>query len=146
MKNFIPYLETAVGFLNNRVSKSDVVDWVKLRMILRFVHYTFKEIRDFGTTNLNEIFKRVDEYSEIHHYMQSHTGCSLSMVLEVNHYRSSKHKFNTKSSIEAALIGASNYVSYNTWYIMFMHHHGYLNKLIIFPQQFKCNEVGGKWE
>ena len=41
-------LETAVGLLTMRVSKSDVDDWEKLRRILSFVHCTLKEKRCFG--------------------------------------------------------------------------------------------------
>ena len=36
-------LETAVGLLTTRVSKSDIYNWEKLRRILRFVYLTLKE-------------------------------------------------------------------------------------------------------
>ena len=43
MKRSRPDLDTAVGFLTTRVSKSDIGDWEKLRWILRFVHFTHRE-------------------------------------------------------------------------------------------------------
>ena len=37
-------------------------------------------------------------------------------------------KLNTKSSKESEIFSASDYVPYNIWYVMFMHHLGFLNK------------------
>ena len=50
----------AVGFLETKVSKSDVDKWEKPRRILWFVHYTLKE-KNLGETSLEEIFTCVDE-------------------------------------------------------------------------------------
>ena len=52
----------------------------------------------------------------------------MSMGLGVTHCRSSKKIFNAKISTEAELVGASDYFPYNIWYVIFMHHQGYLNK------------------
>ena len=71
MKRYRPELETAVGLLNTRVSKSEVDDWKKLRRILRFVHCTLKEKRCFGATSLDEIFKWVDESYAVYNEMKS---------------------------------------------------------------------------
>ena len=43
MKRSRPDVETAVGFLTMRVSKSDVDDWEKMKRILGFVHCNLKE-------------------------------------------------------------------------------------------------------
>ena len=56
MKRCRPYLEKDVGFLTNRLSKSDVDVCEKLQRVLRFVHCTLKEKMAFGATNLNTIF------------------------------------------------------------------------------------------
>ena len=45
MKSSGPDLDTVMGFLMKRVSKSDVDNWGKLRSVLRFVHCNFKEKR-----------------------------------------------------------------------------------------------------
>ena len=50
------------------------------------------------------------------------------MGLGVTHCRLSKQKLNTKSSTEAELVGASDYLPYNILYVMFMHDQGYLIK------------------
>ena len=50
------------------------------------------------------------------------------MGLGDTHCRSIKQNLNTNIYIEAKLVGASNYVPYNIWYIVFRHNQGYLNK------------------
>ena len=94
----------------------------KLRKILRFVHCNLKEKICFGATKLEEIFVWVDESYAVHHDMKSQNGVVISMVLGVTHFRSSKLKLDIKRSMESELVGASDYVPYNIWYVMFMHH------------------------
>ena len=47
------------------------------------------------------------------------------MGLGVLHAKFSKQKLNVKSSTEAELVGASDYLPYNLWLIMFMSKQGY---------------------
>ena len=60
--------------------------------------------------------------------MRSQTGGAISLGLGVLHCKSSKQKLNVKSSTEAELIGASNYVPYNIWILMFLSAQGYVIK------------------
>ena len=59
------------------------------------------------------------------------------MGLKVTHCRSRKQTLNKKRSTEAELVGASDYMPYNIWYIIFIHHQGYLNKENNFFQYIK---------
>ena len=70
----------------------------------------------------------MDASYAVHHGMKSQTGCVMSMELGVTHCRSIKLNLNTKSSTEVDMVGSSDYLPYNIWYVMFMHHQGYLNK------------------
>ena len=63
----------------------------------------------------------------VHHDIKIQNEDVMSKELGVTHCRSSKKKLNKKGSKESDLLGASYYVPYNIWYIMFMHHQGYLN-------------------
>ena len=110
-----PDLETAVGFLTTRVSKSDVDDWEKLRKILKFVYFTLKEKRCFGETSLDKIFTWVDSSYALHHDLKSQTRGVISMAFGVTHCRSSKKKLNKKSLTESEIVGASDYLPYNIW-------------------------------
>ena len=147
MKRSRPDLETAVGFLETRVLKSDVDDREKLRRILRFFHCNLKEKRCLGATSLDEIFTWVDASYLVHHVMKSQNGGVMSMGLGVTHCVLSKKKFITKSSTEAELVGASDYLPHNIWYVMFMHHQGYLknyNKFFQDNQSPMRMEVNGR--
>ena len=98
-----------------------------MRRVLRFVHCTLKK-KDFGSTNLDEIFAWLDASYAVNHDMRSQTGVAISVGFGVTHCRSSKKKLNTKISTESDLVGVKDYVPYNIWYIMFMHRQEYLNK------------------
>ena len=119
------------------MSKSDVYDCEQLRRILRFVYCNIKEKGNFGATNIYENFTYVDASYTVHHGMRSHTGGTIYMGLGVTKCRSSKKKLNTKISTESELVGRSDYVPYNIWYIIFMNHQGYLNDSNMFIHETK---------
>ena len=111
----------------------------------KIFHCTFEEKSSYGTTNINEIFTWVDVSYKINNDMRSQIGGAISMGLEVTHFRSVKNKLSTKIITESDLVGESNYVPYNIWCIMFIHHQVYPNKTKqVFQIQSKCNEYGDK--
>ena len=52
--------------------------------------------------------------------MLSQTGEAMSMGWGVIHAKSVNHKLNTKISIEAEVVGTSDYFPYNIWVLMFL--------------------------
>ena len=105
-----------------------------------------KKKRIFGATNLNEILTWVDASYEIHHTMRIQIGGESYTGMGVTPCRSRKHKLNTKISTKTELVGARNYVPYNIWCIMFMHHQVYINRKQVFTRQLKLDDDGNKWE
>ena len=96
---------------------------------------------------LDKIFTWVDASYELHHGMKSQTEGVMYMGLGVTHCRPSNKKLNMKSSNEPGIVGASDYVPYNIWYVMFMHHQGYLNKSNKFSHENQSStmmEVNGR--
>jgi hypothetical protein len=57
--------------------------------------------------------------------MRSQTGAAISMGRGVLHSRSTKQKINVKSSTEAELVGASNFVPQTIWTRNFIEAQGY---------------------
>ena len=57
--------------------------------------------------------------------MKSQTGGAMAMGIGVLHGKCSKQKLNVKSSIEAELVGVSEYIPYNIWLLLFMDMQGY---------------------
>jgi hypothetical protein len=120
-----PDIETAVGFLSTRVSKSDVDDWTKLRRVLQYVYGTVKMSRYIGADNFVDLHTWVDAAYAVHPDMKSQTGGCMSLGTGIIHGKSTKQKLNTKSSTEAELVGLSKYLPYNIWTTMFMEEQGY---------------------
>ena len=58
----------------------------------------------------------------------SQIGGVISLGLGMLHCKSSRQKLNVKSSTKAELVGASNYVPYNIWLLMFLSAQGYVIK------------------
>ena len=51
--------------------------------------------------------------------MMSHTGGGVSMVHEVLHEKAWLQRLNAKISMEAELVGVSEYMPYNLWLMIF---------------------------
>ena len=79
----------------------------------------------------------VDAAYAVHHGMKSHTGGVMSFGTGVLNATSTKQKLNTKSSPEAELVGASDYLPWTIWVKRFMKYQGYDIKSIIFIKTTK---------
>ena len=120
-----PDLETVVAFLCTRVSKSDQEDWKKILRVLSFANQTINDPRIIGAFSLTKLISWIDASYAVHADMKSHTGATTSFGRGVIGTKSSKQKLNTKSSTEAELVGASDYLPYCVWYLHFLKEQGY---------------------
>jgi hypothetical protein len=84
--------------------------------------------------DLSSIRTWVDASHAVHPDMKSHTGGVMSMVTGVLAYKSSKQKLNTKSSTEAELVGASDYIPSTIWSKRFLEAQGHVITNNIFEQ------------
>ena len=125
MKRVRPDIETAISFLMRRVSKSDVDDWWKLKRVLAYLKNSIDDVRVVGATSLTEILSWIDASFAVHSDMKSHTGGCTSMGIGLVHQKSSTQKSNSKSSCESEIIGVSEYLPYNLWFLMFLEAQGY---------------------
>ena len=67
----------------------------------------------------------VDASYAVHQDMKSHTGGAVLFGRGAALSKSSKQKLNTKSSTEAKLVGASDYLPYPIWAKKFLEGQGY---------------------
>ena len=125
MKRARPDLETAISYLCTRVDKSDINDQGKLRRVIAYVHCTINDVRIIGENDLKSIFTWIDVAYAVNIDTRSQTGWAISLGLGVLHAKCSKQKLNVKSSTEAELVGASEYIPYNLWLVLFMSEQGY---------------------
>ena len=115
-----------VAFLCTRVSKSTEQDRGKLRRVLEYVSGTLDLTHTLGADDLCKLLRTwVDASYAVHTDMRSHTGGIMSFGLGGLVTKSTKNKPNSKSSTEAELIGASNYLPNVIWVKLFMEAQGY---------------------
>ena len=129
-----PDLELSISFLSSRVKQPMDSDWAKLKRVLQYLYSTIDDVRIIGIDDLNGMFTWVDASYAIHGNMRGHTGGCMSMGTGTLHCKASKQKLNAKSSTETEIIGVSEYIPYNVWYINFMEAQGYHIKYNILYQ------------
>jgi hypothetical protein len=133
----------AVSFLCTRVSKSTVEDQAKLKRLLEYIKATLHFTFTLGADDLKTLRTWVDESYAVHPAMKSHTGGVMSFGTGGLVRKLSKQKLNTKSSTEAELVGASDYLPNTMWVQMFLEKQGYTVGTSILEQD---NESAMKWE
>ena len=99
--------------------------------------------RIIGAGGLDIMMTYVDASYEIHDDMKGHTGGIITMGKGIIQGKATKQKLNTKSSTEAELVGASDYIPWTVWAKWFLGDQGYKLKRNIF---FQDNESAMKLE
>ena len=107
------------------MAKRDEEDWKKLIRVLSYERQTIDDPRIIGVLSLKKLISWFDASYAVHPDMKSHTGATISYGRGVIGTKSSKQKLNTKSSTEAELVGASDYLLYCIWYLHFLKEQGY---------------------
>jgi len=90
-----------------------------------------------GAESLNKVQSWVDAAYAVNPDMKSYTGGINSFGLRGFMGKSTKQKLKTKSSTEAELIGASNYLPNTIWLKLFMEAQGHKMDEIVFDQDFE---------
>jgi len=123
-----------VAFLCTRVSCSTEQDWGKLIHLLQYLNGMLDMPFIVGADNLKSLKSWVDAVYTVHNDMKSHTGGGVSLGRGVLMCKSSKQKLNTKSLMEAEVVGASDYLPNTIWAKMFLASQGYVLLENIFAQ------------
>ena len=87
-----------------------------------------------GSDRMDIIQSWIDASFAIHSDMKSHTGGCISFGRGAIMCKSTKQKLNTKSSTEAELVGASDYLPNTIWVKNFLEAQGYEIKENIYHQ------------
>jgi hypothetical protein len=120
-----PDILLAIAFLCTRVSCSTTDDWSKLKRLLKYLNRTIGDYATIGADSLSKIRTWVDASYGVHDDLKSHTGGVISLRRGVVMGKSSKQKLNTKSSTEAEVVGASDYLPNTIWLKHFLEAQGY---------------------
>ena len=127
-------IQLATAFLCTRVSYSTEKDWAKLKRVLEYLRGTLDEFLTLGANDIGMMKTWVDASYAVHKDMKSHTGGVVSFGIGAVMSKSSKQKLYTKSSTEAELVGASDYLPYLIWAKKFLAAQGYALKENVFYQ------------
>jgi hypothetical protein len=127
-------IQLPVAFLCTRVTKSTEQDWKKLQRVLEYLYGTIDDVLIIGADDITTIQTWVDASYAVHEDMKSHTGGTISFGRGALLSKSTKQKLNTKSSTEAELVGASDYLPNTIWTKYFLEAQGYEIKRNIYNQ------------
>jgi hypothetical protein len=127
-------IQLAIAFLCTRVACSTEKDWIKLKRVLEYLNGTLDEFLVLGADDICMMKTWVDASYAVHPDMKSHTGGVVSFGKGAVMSKSSKQKLNTKSSTEAELVGASDYLPYPIWAKKFLESQGYIMRENVFYQ------------
>lgn len=120
-----PDLLTALSYLSTRITNPTEGDRRKLKRLLEYLHGTLHLSLTLGADRLGSMHTWVDASYASHDDMRSHTGGVISFGTGGILCKSTKQKLNTKSSTEAELIGASDYLPHTIWAMNFMAAQGF---------------------
>lgn len=121
-----PDILTTVCCLATWIANPVEQDERKLQRLLEYIHSTIDLPLVLGADDLGTLHTWVDTSYATHPDMRSHTGgLLLSFGTGTIMCRSTKQKLNTKSSTEAELVGASDYLPNTIWTMNFLHHQGH---------------------
>lgn len=120
-----PDILVAISFLTSRVTKANNDDWKKLHRVLCYLQHTIDLQLTLSVDDMSIMKTWVDASYATHNDMRSHTGGCIMLGKGVLYTKSSKQKLNTKSSTEAELVGASDFLSQTIWTKNFIESQGY---------------------
>ena len=123
-----PDILIAVVFLASRVSKATLQDQVKLKQLLEYLYGTYDLPLILGADDIQTMYTFVDASYAIHDDMESHTGGVITFGRGGIACTSAKQKVATKSSTEAELVGASEYLPSTIWVQYFLQAQGFLHR------------------
>jgi hypothetical protein len=110
-----PDLQTDVAFLCRRVKQPDVDDWKKLGCCLCYLQGTKELVLTLEADGSGPIQWWIDASFAVHPDMKSHTGITMSLGKRYPFLSSISQKLNTKSSIEAELVGMNDGMPLVIW-------------------------------
>jgi hypothetical protein len=98
-------IQTPVSFLTTRVKQPDEDYWGELTRVLTYLHSTHSLKLTLFAESLSIIRWYVDASYQTHEDCHGHTGAILTLRRGAVSSSSTKHKLNTKSSIETEIVG-----------------------------------------
>ena len=129
-----PNILLTVVFLASRVSKATIQDQAKLKRLLEYLYGTYDLPLILGADDIHTLYTFVDASFAVHEDMKIHTGGVITFRRGGIACKSAKQKLVTKSSTEAELVGASDYLPSTLWVQHFLQGQGFPHATSYFEQ------------
>jgi hypothetical protein len=107
-----PDLQVAIAYLCTRVKSPSQSDYRKLTRVVKYLRLTISIPLVLGWDGTGQLRWSVDASFAVHKDMRSHTGAVLSLGQGALMSMSLKQKINTKSSMEAKLVGVDDAMNF----------------------------------
>ena len=120
-----PDLQTAVSFLTTRIMHPDIDDWKKLSRCLKYLKGTRGLPMILGGNDEVDLKWWIDASFAIHPDMRSHTRVTMSLGHGCPYSSTNKQRINTKSSMEAELVGVDDGLPMVIWTRNFLEAQGH---------------------
>jgi hypothetical protein len=111
---------TAIAFLTTRVREPDKDDWKTLVHMMRYIRGSRKMPLILSANDRYILKWWVDASFAVHPNLRGHSGGGLSLGRGFSVVGSTKQKLNTRSSTEAELVGADDFMPAICWTRYFM--------------------------
>ena len=112
---------TAIAFLTTRVRNPDKDDWRKLVHLMKYLRGTRTLPLTLRADGSGILKWYVDASFAVHPNMRGHSGGGLSLGQGFPIVSSTKQKLNTRSSTEAEVVGADDFMPAICWTRYFLH-------------------------
>jgi hypothetical protein len=116
---------TAIAYLTTRVREPDEDDWTKLSHLMKYLRGTRKLPLTLSADGSGILKWWVDAAFAVHPNMRGHSGGGISLGRGFPVVSSTKQKLNTRSSTEAEIVAADDFMSAICWTRHFMMTQGY---------------------
>lgn len=110
-----PDLQVAVAFLSTRVKSPDCDDWKKLKRAIQYLRSMRTLLLTLEAEDSHIVKWWVDAAFAVHKDMRSQNGGSMSLGSGMMYSSSTKQKLNTRSSTEAELVAANDFMPQILW-------------------------------
>ncbi len=118
-------INPAIAFFCTKVQAPSNEDWGKLQRMIKFLEKTKNDCLILEADNLEIIHWYLDASFAVHFDFKSHTGAVLTLGTGSINSKLTKHKINTRSSMEAEVISMDNIISPVLWTKLFMEAKGF---------------------
>ncbi len=120
-----PDISFSIAFLTTRVKGPDIDNWRKLCHLVEYLR-SMRELPLILVADGKGVLSWfVDALFAVHPDMRGHTGGAMTMGTGFPLNKSTKHKFNTRSSPESEIVAVNNLIPQILWAHLFMKAQGF---------------------